>query len=232
MKRFHLWLLLALALFGWAVPAQAARQYTVTQASPAAPAQLDMGTTQTVTYSIANTSNGTNASERIYQMRFRLPGTGTVFSSGTVAPAGWTRTSFSSTSITFQASSWTTAILSGSSFSFNLVMVMRTTSVDVNETLLDARARFTLDTNFVGGITRTGSVTTNNPGSWTLKSLQVTSFQTVDATTGLPVSTIIAGQGFKLVMTVRNISNTTQSSTSSSRRSWPCRMKLCGQSFR
>lgn len=212
MKRFHVWLLLALALFGWAVPAQAARQYTITQTSPAAPVQLDMGTTQTLTYSIANTSNGGNASERIYQMRFRLPGTGTVFSSSTVAPAGWTRTSFSSTSITFQATDWTTAILSGSSFSFSLVMVMRTTSADVNETLRDARASFTLDTNFSNGVTRTGRVTTNNPGSWTLKSLQATSFQTVDATTGLPVSTIIAGQSFKLVMTVRNISSATQSS--------------------
>ena len=188
--------------------------WTLTQ-TPAAPAQLDMGTTQTLTYSIANTSNGGNASERIYEMRFRLPGTGTVFSSTTTAPAGWTLT-FSATSLTFRANDWTTAIVPGSALSFDLVLVMRTTSADVTETLRDARASFTLDTNFSNGITRSGRVTMNNPGSWALKSLQVTSFQTVDAVTLLPVSTIIAGTSFKLVMTVRNISSATQTSIISS----------------
>ncbi len=211
MKRFHLGLLLTLALMAWALPVQAARQYSVTQ-SPAAPVQFDMGTTQILAYSIANISNGGNASERIYEMRFRLPGTGTVFSSTTAAPAGWTRTVFSTTSVTFQANDWTTAIVPGSSLGFDLGLVMRTTSADVSETLRDARASFTLDTNFANGITRSGRVTTNNPGSWQLKSLQVTSFQTVDITTGLPVSTIIAGQSFRLVMTVRNISSATLTS--------------------
>ena len=211
MKRFHLGLLLTLALMAWALPVQAARQYSVTQ-SPAAPVQFDMGTTQTLAYSIANISNGGNASERIYEMRFRLPGTGTVFSSTTAAPAGWTRTVFSTTSVTFQANDWTTAIVPGSALGFDLGLVMRTTSADVSETLRDARASFTLDTNFADGIARSGRVTTNNPGSWRLKSLQVTSFQTVDITTGLPVSTIIAGQSFRLVMTVRNISSATQTS--------------------
>ena len=211
MKRFQsLGLLLSLALMVWALPVQAARQYTLTQ-TPAAPAQLDMGTTQTLTYSIANTSNGGNASERIYEMRFRLPGTGTVFSSTTTAPAGWTLT-FSATSLTFRANDWTTAIVPGSALSFDLVLVMRTTSPDVTETLRDARASFTLDTTFSNGITRSGRVTMNNPGSWALKSLQVTSFQTVDTVTLLPVSTIIAGQSFRLVMTVRNISSATQTS--------------------
>lgn len=209
MKRFNLGFLLSLALMVWVLPVQAARQYTVTQ-TPAAPAQLDMGTTQTLAYSIANTSNGGNAGERIYEMRFRLPGTGTVFSSTTAAPAGWTRTVYSATSVTFQASDWTTAIASGSALSFDLVLVMRTTSADVSETLRDTRASFTLDTNFANGIARSGRVTLNNQGSWRLKSLQVTSFQTVDITTGLPVSTIIAGQSFRLVMTVRNISSATQ----------------------
>jgi hypothetical protein len=216
MKRFHLWLLLSLALIAWTVPAQAARQFTITQTSPVAPVQFDMGTTQTVTYSITNTSNGGNAGERIYEMRFRLPGTGTVFSSSTAAPAGWTRSSFSTTSVTFRANDWTTSMPSGSSLSFSLVMVLRTASADANETLQDARASYTLDTNFSNGVTRSGRSTLNNPGSWALKSLQVTSFQTVDIATGLPVSTILAGQGFRLVMTVRNISNATQSSIISS----------------
>lgn len=216
MKRFHIGLLLSLALFGWAVPAHAARQFSITQTSPIAPVQFDMGTTQTLTYSITNTSDGTNASERLYEMRFRLPGTGTVFSASTAAPAGWTRTLYSTTSVTFQASDWTTSIQSGSSLSFSLVLVLATTSADVNETLRDARAGFTLDTDFSNGVSRTGRTTINNPGSWTLKSLQVTSFQTVDIVTGLPVSTIVAGTSFRLVMTVRNVSTASQSSIISS----------------
>lgn len=210
MKRFHLGLLLSLALLAWAVPAQAARQFTISQTSPTPPAQFDMGTTQTVVFNVTNTSNGANAGERIYEMRFRL-NSGTVFSSATTAPAGWTRTAFSTTSVTFRANDWTTAIPSGSSLSFSIVMVMRTTTADVSDALRDARAQFTTDTNFSNGITNAGRVTNSVPG-WTLKALQITSFQTVDAVTGLPVSTIIAGQSFRLVMTVRNISSTTLSS--------------------
>lgn len=42
-----------------------------------------MGSTQTLTFTITNSSSGGNICERIYEMRFRLPGTGTVFSSAT-----------------------------------------------------------------------------------------------------------------------------------------------------
>lgn len=214
MKRFHLGLLLSLALFGWAMPAQATRQYTITQTSPAPPAQFEMGSAQTVVFNVSNTSNGGNAGERIYEMRFRL-NSGTVFSSTTAAPAGWTRTAYSTTSVTLRANDWTTAIPAGSSLNFSIVMVMRTTTADVSDTLRDTRARFTTDTNFPNGITFAGSVT-RSVAAWTLKALQVTSFQTVDVTTGLPISTIIAGQSFRLVMTVRNISSTSQSNIISS----------------
>lgn len=214
MKRFHLGLLLSLAFVTWSMPAQATRQYTITQTSPAPPAQFDMGSTQTVVFNVTNTSNGTNASERIYEMRFRL-NSGTVFSSTTAAPAGWTRTAYSTTSVTIRANDWTTAIPAGSSLNFSIVMVMRTTTADVSDALRDARARFTTDTNFSNGISNAGSVT-RTVSAWTLKALQVTSFQTVDVTTGLPISTIIAGQSFRLVMTVRNISSTTQSNIISS----------------
>lgn len=209
MKRFYTGLLLILALMIWTLPAQAASQYLISQTSPTAPSQFDMGSTQTVTYNVTNNSNGTNVGERIYEMRFRL-NSGTVFSSATAAPVGWTRTAFSTTSVTLRANDWTTSIPSGSSLSFSVVMVMRTTSADVSDTLRDARARFTTDTNFSNGITLAGSFT-NSVAAWTLKSLQVTSFQTVDIVTGLPVSTITAGQSFRLVMTVRNISSAAQS---------------------
>ena len=209
----------------WHAPAQATRVFTSAQTP--SPAEFDMGSTQTLTYTIANTSTISNNSicERIYEMRFRLPGTGTVFSSATAPPANWTRTGFSATSVTFRVNSWSNAIdtppgggkscATGqgavTSVAFNLVLVMRTTTADITETLRDARASYTLDTNFTNGITRSGRATNNNPGSWTLRALQITSIQTVDATTGVPVSSIFAGTSFKLVVTVKNISSTTLS---------------------
>ena len=211
MKRFKLWWWMFLAVLVWATPAEAARQYTVTMTSPAAPAQFDMGTTQALSLSVTNTSNGGNAGERIYEMRFRLNGTGTVFSATTAAPAGWTRRSFSSTSVTFRATSWATAIPTGSSTGFTLALALNTSSANVTETLRDARASFTTDTNFGNGITRSGRTTINSPASWTRKGLQITSFQTVDISTGLPISTIVAGQSFRLVMRVSNLSTATQS---------------------
>lgn len=202
-------LLFLLMFTSWLEPVQAARTYTLAQTNPAAPAQIDMGTTQTITYRVTNTSTGGNAGERIYEMRFRLPGTGTVFSATTAAPAGWTRTAFSTTSVTFRATSWANSITTGNFLDFNIVLVMRTTTADVNETLRDARASYTLDTNFSNGVTRSGRVTINNPGSWTLKSLQITSFLATDLAGN---TTVVAGNQFRVVITVRNISSATQSS--------------------
>lgn len=223
MKRLFSLLLLTAVLCGWSACVSAARQYTITQ-SPAAPVQFDMGSTQTLTYAIANTSNGGNICERIYEMRFRLPGTGTVFSAATAAPANWTRVAFSATSVTFRVNSWNNSIDTPAgggkscatgqgavtTVAFNLVLVMRTTTADVSETLRDARASFTLDTNFGNGITRTARPTVNTPGAWQLKSLQITSFQTTD-TAGTPISAIGTGTNFRVVLTIRNISSATQS---------------------
>lgn len=207
----------ALILGAWASAAQAARQFSITQINPAAPGQFDMGTAQSLTLRVTNTSTGDNSSERIYEMRFRLnstcsgsPCTATLFASSTAAPAGWTRTAFSSTSVTFRATSWDNSIATGSSLDFTLVLNAGTSTQDRNQTLRDARASFTLDTNFANGISRTGRSTVNSPGSWTLKSLAITSFQTTDAS-GNPVSAIAAGTSFRLVLTVRNISTATQS---------------------
>jgi len=186
--------------------AHATNRFSVNALSPTP--QFDMGSTaQSVTFTVNNTST---AGERIYVMRFRI-NSGSTFNAATAAPAGWTRTAFSTTSVTFQATDWTTSILANSSMAFTLQLNLRTTSPDVTENLRDARATFTLDTNFGNGITSNGTVTTGTaPGSWTLKSLQITSFQTQD-TSGTPVSAIAAGSSFRVVITVKNISNATQS---------------------
>ncbi len=210
MKIKHIFFLLVFFFIFAHSSAEAARQFDITQ-NPALGTQFDMGSTQSITYTITNTSTGGNAGERIYDMRFRI-NTGSTFSSAIAAPAGWTRTAYSATSVTFRATSWANSIITGSSLGFTLVIVMRSTTADVNETLQDARASYTLDTNFSNGITRSGRVTKNNQGSWTLKSLLITSFQTLDPTCTTSVSTITSGTNFCLRITVKNISSATLNS--------------------
>lgn len=196
---------LLIALAAVSIPARAANSDSIPALSPTP--QFDMGSTaQSVTFTVNNTSS---AGERIYIMRFRI-NSGSVFNAATAAPAGWTRTAFSTTSVTFQATDWTTSIVAGSSLAFTLQLNLRTTSPDVTEHLRDARATFTLDNNFSNGITSNGTRTISNPGSWTLKSLQITGFQTTD-TSGTPVSAIAAGANFRVLITVKNVSNATQS---------------------
>ena len=192
----------------WFTPAHATNGFSIPALLPTP--QFDMGSTaQSVTFTANNSSN---AGERIYIIRFRI-NSGSTFNTATAAPVGWTRTAFSTTSVTFQATDWTTSIVAGSSLAFTLQLNLRTTSPDVTETLRDARATFTLDNNFANGITSTGStVTVPTPGSWTLKSLQITSFQTTSNTSPFPsVSAIAAGSTFRVVITVKNISSATQS---------------------
>lgn len=175
-------------------PVEAARLFTITQ-SPALGTAYDMGSTQSITYTITNTSTAGNVGERIYEMRFRI-NTGSTFSGAIVAPAGWTRTAYSTTSVTFRATSWANAIVTGNSLNFTLIVIMRSAAADATETLQDARAAYTLDTNFSNGISRTGRTTINTPGSWTLKSLSMT----------LVPSTYSIGTGcqFTLTMTITN----------------------------
>lgn len=209
-------LLIALAAAG--IPAHAARTFTIAQTAPAAPGDVDMGTTQTLTYTITNTASGANAGERIYRMRFRLLGTctgtgctATLFTSASAAPANWTRTGFSTTSVTYTAATWADAIPSGSSLSFSVVVTAGKSTQDRTETLRDARASYTVDTVFAGGITNAGTSTINTPGSWILQSLQITGFQTtVSPPPGASVSAIAAGASFGIVITVKNISVATQ----------------------
>jgi hypothetical protein len=213
MKRWG-FLALLVALCAASIPAHAARSFTITQTAPAPAGEVDMGITQTLTYTIGNTASGGNAGERIYRMRFRLnntcTGTGctaTLFSTASAAPANWTRTSFSTTSVTYTANTWADSIPSGSSLSFSVVVTAGKSSQDRTETLRDARASFTTDTDFSNGITNAGTSTIAAPGgtSWILQSLQITGFQTTD-TSGTPTSAIAAGVSFRIVITVKNIS--------------------------
>jgi hypothetical protein len=211
-------LALFFALAAASIPVQAARTFTIAQTSPAPAGEVDMGTTQTLTYTITNTASAGNAGERIYRMRFRLNNactgagcTATLFSTASAAPANWTRTAFSTTSVTYTAATWADAIPSGSSLSFSVVVTAGKSSLDRTETLRDARANFTTDTVFSNGITNAGSVTTTAPAgtSWILQSLQITGIQTTD-TSGTAVSAIAAGISFRIVITVKNISVATQ----------------------
>ena len=203
--------LMLLAMFAATIAthvAHAARIFTNTQI-PAASTNFDMGSVQPLTYAVTNTSTGGNVGERIYEMRFRIS-SGSLFSASTAAPAGWTRSAFSTTSVTFRANSWANAIaVGGAAVNFTLVIAMRTASADLtNERLRDMRASFTTTTTGPP-FPRVGRDTTNTPGLWNLKSLAITSFQITD-TGGLPITAQAAGNTFQVRMTVKNNSSAAQ----------------------
>ena len=65
--------LIALIAVLWFAPAQAARSFSASQTSPTpTPGQFDMGTTQSVTMGVTNTSTGGNSDERLFQVQFQL----------------------------------------------------------------------------------------------------------------------------------------------------------------
>jgi hypothetical protein len=211
MKRCTL-LALLLALTAASTWALAARTFTATL-TPVP--EFDMSSSQTLTFSVNNTST----TDRIYRLRIRLAGSctgggcvATVFTSASAAPLNWTQT-VSPTSITYQASTWNDAIPASSSLSVSVAITAGKSTQDRTEVLRDVRAYFTTDTNFANGISSTGNttVTTNtNWPSWILQSLQVTGIQTTD-TSGNPVSAVAAGTTFRVVITVKNISSATLS---------------------
>jgi hypothetical protein len=160
-----------LCLLCWQPPAHATRVFTQSMTSPS-PAQFDMASTSTGVFRITNTNTGANTGERIYQARFCL-NSGTTFSSTTTAPAGWTRTSFSTTSVIFQATSWANAIALSGSLDFSVVMIIRTTTADVTDNLRDIRSYYS-NTTTGPPFTTAGTVTHSAPTPWTDKSLVVT----------------------------------------------------------
>ena len=209
MIAWRTWGFVAVAIFAsWCGcgSAHAARNYTAVQ-SPAAGTQFDMGTTQAVSFLITNTSSGAQAGERIYTISFRLSG-GSTFSSATAAPTGWTRTFFTPTEVTFTATSFANAIAAGTSLNFTLYIVMQSSATTVNESLRDIRASFT-DTTTGPPFNNQGTGPINNAGGWTLGVLAITSFIITD-TLGNPITAMLAGGTFRLVMTVKNTSTVTQ----------------------
>ena len=225
MKQRLIFGLVGLTAILWCAQAQAARSYSATQTSPTpTPGQFDMGTTQSVTIGVTNTSTGGNSDERLYQVQFQLsttacsptPCTNTGFSSATTAPAGWTRTAFSGTSITFKANSFADALGSTAQSpnvppttnSFTLVLLVGTFTADLSQTLSKVTARLSPNTNF-GGSHAVNCTSGSCLGSWKAMSLQITSFQTTDLS-GNPVSGTASGNSFRVVITVKNISTATQ----------------------
>ena len=197
--------LVALAAMACGV-GNAARNYTATQ-TPAVGTQFDMGSTQPLSYLVTNTSTGVQVGERIYYISFRLSG-GSTFSSSTAAPAGWTRTTFTATEVAFTATSWANAIATGGSLTFTPVVVMQSGGSNVNENLRDIRANFT-DTTTGPPFNNQGTGPINNAGGWTLGVLAITSFIITD-TLGNPITAMLAGGTFRLVMTVKNTSTVVQ----------------------
>ena len=197
----------AMAALAWGGAAQAARNYTAVQ-SPAAGTQFDMGTTQPISYLVTNTSTGAQVGERIYQVSFRLSAGGSTLSAATSAPAGWTRTVFTSTDVTFVATSWANALAAGASINFNLVVVMQSSASSANESLRDIRAGFTDSVNGPP-FNNQGTGPINNAGGWTLGVLAITSFIITDMA-GNPITALAAGLSFRLVMTVKNTSTVAQ----------------------
>ncbi len=200
------WLLtLASGLFVSA--GQAAIVGVYTQTPSGAAATFDMRSTQSITYNVRNANTGADTGRCFSRVRFRVQN-GTTFSAATAAPPGWTRTAITTgttTSVTFAASSAAGYIPLGASLNFTLVLVMRTGGVDSVETLRDVRPSYS-NTTCTTGITNAANVVT---GSWTVRSLAITSLQITDLG-GAAITAITAGTSFRLVMTVVNVSNVTQ----------------------
>ena len=212
MGRFVTTAAMIICLCFWSVSADAAVNYTVTQTNPAPTANFNMRTTSSVTFRITNTST---AGETIRRVRFRIrnvvgtcgaaPCANTLFSNTTAAPAGWTRSAFAVASVTFTANTVADRIPAGGTKDFTMAYNMGNMTADFTQTLRDVRATFST------GATRT----INNPGSWKLLSLSITSFQTTDCA-GTPIATLTAGNNFCVVMAITNISSTAQNGIVSS----------------
>jgi len=224
-KRILVLFALLLTSVVWWQPAQAARSFSAGQTSPTSPGQFNMGTTQSVTMNITNTSTGGNADERIFQVTFKLPSctapcTTSTFSSSTAAPSGWTRSAFSANAVTFRASGFATALGSTAqspqvpplSQSFTLVLAIGSFIGDVTESFSQITSRVSPNTNFGGAhnINCTNAGTCNSLGSWKNYALKVTSFQTTD-TLGNAISALAAGNNFQLRIAIQNISSASQS---------------------
>ncbi len=215
MRNHILCFTIILSVFCLHSPAQANCALGIAQ-NPALATQFDMGSNQSIIYTITNSNTAPDAGRSITVLRFRMTGacsgagcTNTVFRTGAGAqtcPAGWNLTSTTTTTVTCTAAAAANYITQGNSNAFTLNFTMGRSSADRNETLRDIRATYS-----GGNCSNTGSTrfTVNTPGSWTLKSLSITLFQTTDCA-GTPISALTSGNNFCVVMTVKNNSSVTQ----------------------
>lgn len=220
-KKILAWCILVVLMLGHGL-AHAARTFSYAQTPSPATAIFVMGSTQSLSYQVTNTNTGTNTGERIYQVRIRI-NNGSTFTAATVAPAGWTLTARTTTTATYRANAWANAIAAGASQSFTIVVLMRTSTADVNDKLRDIRAYYTTTTTgtFVNLASVTSTVATpaapptlpSAAGTWKLTSLLVTT-QITDLA-GVPIGSVAAGTSFRVVMTVTNKSTATQNGITS-----------------
>ena len=199
--------LLSICLFTavaiWNSAARAALVLTSTQSPAAAAANFNMGSVQTLSYTMTNNNTGVDTGKNFSAVRFSLAATGTNFTSRPAAPAGWYLFSYAPTSVTFRANNSGSAIALNQSVVFSLPMAMGTSAVDAAETFSAIQGFYN------NSLKSTYKVNASSLGSWARKSLSITSFQITD-TAGTPVTALGAGSSFKLVMTVQNNSSATQ----------------------
>ncbi len=184
---------LFLGLGCWSHFANAARVLTAVQSPASATAIFDMGSVQTLSYTMTNNNTGGNTGETYGRVSFTLGATGTVFTSKPAAPAGWTVSSYSSTTVIFSVITAGTGIALGQSVTFNMTLAMGASAADANESFAAIRGYYT-NKKFINA---------SSFGLWTRKSLAITSFQITD-TSGNPISAIVSGISFQLRMTVKN----------------------------
>ncbi|MBC7623746.1 MAG: hypothetical protein H7232_10195, partial [Aeromicrobium sp.] len=152
---------------------------------------------------MTNNNTGADVGTSYYAVRFTLGATGTVFTSAPAAPAGWYVSSYSTTSVTFRVTASANGIASGQSVVFSMAVAMGASSADLPESFAAVQGFYT---NPPKNNKKTNA---SSLGSWTRKSLAITTFQITD-TLGNPVSAITSGSSFQLRMTVKNNSSITQ----------------------
>ncbi len=201
-RLFALCLLVAIGC--WHDFAHAARILTSSQSPTGAVAIFDMGSVQTLNFTMTNSNTGADVGTNYYAVRFTLGATGTVLTSVPAAPAGWYVSSYSTTSVTFRVSTSSSAIALGQSVVFSMTMAMGVSAADATESFALVQGYYT-DPPKNNKKTNATSL-----GAWTRESLAITSFQITD-TLGNPVSAVTSGSSFQLRMTIKNNSSVTQS---------------------
>lgn len=197
--------LLAILLFAGlclvgARDAFAARSFSLTLVN--APVVVTMGDPAgtVLTYRITNTNTGGDAAKNITTVEFNVAAPYS-WAAGIAAPTGWQITVQTATRVTFTVTAGTVPpkIARNASQDFTLVLgAIPSAAQDTTSALSSVKATYD-----GGGQTKTY----NNPASsaWTRKSLAITSFTALDATTGLQSS--FPGGQLTVTLTVVNRSS-------------------------